>query len=165
MQNMNKPNALQRAFHRVLMLRPVTAILIKVLHHADKFLWKINGGRFSLTQALAGLPTFKITTIGAKSKLPRALPLVGLVDGDKIALIASNFGQARHPAWYHNLKANPQCQARVNGMDRTYLAREAEGQERKKYWELAVAYYAGYDVYRTRAGKRQIPIMVLEIKK
>src|SRR5512147_2223825 len=93
-----RPNLMQRALHRILMLRPVTAILIPTLHRADTLTWKWNRGRFSLTSALAGLPTCKVTTIGAKSKLPRMVPLVGLPDGEKIVLIASNFGQAHHPA-------------------------------------------------------------------
>jgi deazaflavin-dependent oxidoreductase (nitroreductase family) len=165
MQNTNKPNTFQRAFHRVLMLRPVTAILIKILHRTDTLLWKLNGGRFSLTSALAGLPTFKVTTIGAKSKLPRTLPLIGLADGEKIALIASNFGQAHNPAWYHNLKANPECQVQVNGIGKTYIARETEGQEHEQYWNTAVSYYAGYAAYKIRAGNRRIPVMVLDPKK
>lgn len=165
MQDTNKPNTLQRAFHRLFMLRPVTAVMIKILHHADKLLLKLNGGRFTFVSALAGLPTFKITTIGAKSNLPRTLPLAGFVDGEKIALIASNFGQARHPAWYHNLKANPECQVQVNGIDKTFIARETEGQERERYWNIAVSYYAGYAAYQTRAGSRKIPVMVLELKK
>lgn len=156
---------LQRALHRILMLRPTTAILIRILHRADMLLWKWNGGRFSLTSLVAGLPTFKVTTIGAKSKLPRPLPLVGLPAGDKIALIASNFGQAHHPAWYHNLKANPECLVEMNGIDQPYLAREAQGAERDRFWNMAVSYYAGYTIYEQTAGTRRIPVMVLERRK
>ncbi len=165
MQKSPKPNLFQRAFHRILMLRPVTPILVHILHRADTFIWKWNGGRFSLTSALAGLPTFKVTTIGAKSKLPRAIPLVGLPDGERIALIASNFGQPHHPAWYHNLKANPECRVKIDGLDRPHVAREANNDEREHYWNLAVSYYAGYNVYEKRASPRRIPVMVLEPQK
>jgi deazaflavin-dependent oxidoreductase (nitroreductase family) len=162
---LEKPNTFHRAFHRFLTLRPVTAILARALHHADALVWKLNGGSFSLTGTFAGLPTIKVTTIGAKSKTPRTLPLVGLVDGGKIALIASNFGQARNPAWYYNLKANPECQVQVNGSERTFIAREAEGAEREHYWSMAVSYYAGYAAYELRARPRRIPVMVLESPK
>lgn len=162
MMDRRKPNAIQRVLHRFLMLKPVTFILAPILHRLDTQLWKLNGGRFSLTSALAGLPTLQITTIGAKSKLPRTLPLVGLVDGDRIILIASNFGQGCHPAWYHNLKANPECRVQVNGIEKTYRARETEGQERERYWKMAVSIYAGYAAYKINAGERRIPVMALE---
>jgi deazaflavin-dependent oxidoreductase (nitroreductase family) len=165
MERTSKPNIFQRALHRFLMVRPMTAVLIHILHRADTLTWKWNGGAFSLTSALAGLPTFKVTTIGAKSKLPRSVPLVGLPDGEKIALVASNFGQSHHPAWYHNLKANPECQLEINGIDKLYLARQAEGAERHMYWNMAVSYYAGYAVYARSASPRRIPIMVLEPRK
>jgi deazaflavin-dependent oxidoreductase (nitroreductase family) len=160
-----KPNAIQRAFHCILMMRPVTLILIRILRRADMLIWKLNGGRFSLTSALAGLPTFKVTTIGVRSKQPRTVPLVGLVDGDRIALIASNFGQAHNPAWYYNLKANPQCKVRVDGIEKPFIARETEGREREYYLGMAVSYYAGYAAYQARAGSRRIPVLVLESPK
>jgi deazaflavin-dependent oxidoreductase (nitroreductase family) len=160
-----KPNLFHRAFHRILMLRPVTAILIRILHHADTLVWKLNGGRFSLTGLLAGLPTYRVTTIGTKSGSPRSIPLVALPAGGNIILIASNFGQTRHPAWYFNLKANPECWVKVNGVEQPYVAREAEDEERERYWDLAVSYYAGYAVYKETAGARRIPVMVLECRK
>jgi deazaflavin-dependent oxidoreductase (nitroreductase family) len=159
-----KPNSMQRAFHRILMMRPATFILARILHRVDLFVWKLNGGRYSLTSALAGLPTFMVTTTGAKSRLPRNIPLVGLSDGERIILIASNFGQAHHPSWYHNLKANPECEVRLNGTEKVFIARETEGAERDQFWHLAVSYYRGYEVYRKRAGRR-IPVMVLEPRK
>ncbi|MEW6400811.1 MAG: nitroreductase family deazaflavin-dependent oxidoreductase [Chloroflexota bacterium] len=157
-----RPNAFHRAIHRILMLRPVTAILIHILHRADTFLWKLNGGRFSVTGLFAGMPTYRITTIGAKSRLPRPLPLVALPDGEKFALIASNFGQAHNPSWYYNLKAHPECHVYLDGADQPYTARQVEGPEREHYWNLAVSYYAGYRVYEKTAGGRRIPVMVLE---
>jgi len=165
MQKSIKPNFLQRAFHRILMLRPATFVLIRILHRADSIVLKWTSGRFTLPGILAGLPTFRVTTIGAKSKLPRPLPLAGFPDGDKIALIASNFGQAHHPAWYHNLKANPECWVQIGGVDRPYIAHEAEGAERNHFWNMAVSYYVGYTVYEKTAGSRRIPVMVLEPKK
>ncbi len=43
-----------------------------------------------------------------------------------------------------------------------YTARETEGEEREKYWQLAVAYYQGYAQYEIRAAHRRIPVMILE---
>jgi deazaflavin-dependent oxidoreductase (nitroreductase family) len=143
------------------MLRPVSGLLAVVLHRADAFLLRQTNGRHSIT-AIAGLPIIRLSTLGARSGLPRTLPLVGLIDGERIALIASNFGRAHHPGWYYNLKANPICTVHFGGRKGEYSARQAEGAEREKYWKRAVSHYQGYELYRTRAARRVIPVMVLE---
>jgi deazaflavin-dependent oxidoreductase (nitroreductase family) len=155
--------AWQRALQRFLMTRPVTAFVAPILHHADAFLLRLSGGHLDITR-LSGLPVVELTAIGAKSGLLRTLPLAGHPDDDKYVLIASNFGRAHHPAWYHNLKANPECSVRKNGQAGTFIAREAEGEEREQYWQLAVSYYIGYEAYKQRAANRKIPVMVLEPK-
>jgi deazaflavin-dependent oxidoreductase (nitroreductase family) len=78
------------------------------LHHLDRPVLRLSRGRYSLTRLLAGLPVVTVTTIGAKSGQPRSLPLVALPDGEHVILIASNYGQKHHPAWYYNLRAHPE---------------------------------------------------------
>lgn len=158
-----EPNALQRLVHRFLMLAPVSAFLARILPLMDRLALRLSNGRWTFT-GLVGLPMIELTAVGAKSGQRRTLPLVGLQEGERIVLIGSNFGRAHHPAWYHNLKAHPECEAQVNGCRRRYVAREAQGEERERYWQLAVSYYAGYEKYRVRAGKRAIPVMLLEPK-
>ncbi|MDO9302466.1 MAG: nitroreductase family deazaflavin-dependent oxidoreductase [Anaerolineales bacterium] len=156
------PNMFQRSLLLFFMQKPVTAILVTILHRVDGFFWKISGGRFFFSSKLVGIPAFRITSIGAKSKQPRTLILYGFSENGNIALIASNFGQARNPSWYYNLKANPKCQVEWKGSSREYIARETQGEEREKYWNMAVSYYKGYELYRIRAAQRQIPVMILE---
>jgi len=90
------------------------------------------------------------------------MPLVSLFDGEKIALIGSNFGRQRNPGWYYNLKKHPQCTALVDGRVQNYLARETQNEEREKYWNMAVSVYKGCELYRIRAAHRHIPVMILE---
>jgi deazaflavin-dependent oxidoreductase (nitroreductase family) len=162
---MNKrPNAFQRFVHRFLMLGPVSAFMARVLHHLDTFVLCLTHGKYTVTQVV-GLPIIQLTTAGAKSGQTRTLPLVGLFDGEKIALIGTNFGQKHNPGWYYNLLANPECFVRFNDRSGTYIARETEGDEREKYWQMAVSYYKGYDVYKIRAAHRKIPVMVLVPRK
>ena len=142
------------------MLRTVSAFLAIMLHRADAFL--LTWGRYAFPE-LVGLPIIHLTMRGAKTGKLRLLPLVGIPDGADFALIATNFGQKHNPGWYYNLKAHPECHVQKNGKLEAYIAREANGQEYEKYWQLALSYYAGYDKYRERAGRR-IPIMVLEPK-
>jgi deazaflavin-dependent oxidoreductase (nitroreductase family) len=159
-----RPNAFQRFIHHFLMLRPISAFMAHVLHHVDAFVLRFTRGKYTITQVV-GLPIIQLTTTGAKTGQARTLSLVGLVDGERIALIGSNLGQKHNPGWYYNLMANPECLVRVNGHSDTYLARETEGDEREKYWQLAVSYYKGYEVYKIRTAHRRIPVMVLEPRK
>ena len=76
---------------------------------------------------MAGLPIVAVTTIGAKSGQPRSFPPVAIPDGGNVILIASNFGQHNHPAWYYNLRAHPEVQLTYEGKTVTYLARETDG--------------------------------------
>jgi len=159
---MNKrPSAFRRFIHRFLMLGPVSAFMARVLHHLDTFVLRLTRGKYTVTQVV-GLPIVQLTTTGAKSGKARTLPLVGLADGEKIVLIGSNLGQKHNPSWYYNLKAYPECEVRFGGCADQYIARETEGDEREKYWQMAVSYYKGYDAYKTRAAHRKIPVMVLE---
>ena len=160
-----KPNLFQRGLLHLFMQKSVTALITPLLHRVDGFFWKLSGGRFFFSSKLVGIPAFQITSIGAKSKQPRTLVLYGFSEDGKIALLASNFGQANNPSWYYNLKANPKCQVEWKGTSREYIAHEAEGEEREKFWNMAVSYYKGYELYAIRATHRRIPVMVLEPSK
>jgi deazaflavin-dependent oxidoreductase (nitroreductase family) len=138
--------------------------MARILHHADALMLHLSGGKLTFAQ-FSGLPIIELTATGAKSGKQRTLPLAGYPDGERIILIASNFGQKHYPAWYHNLKTNPECAVKKNGRTRVYIAREANEQEYEHYYQLAISYYVGYEAYRQRAKHRKIPVMVLEPKK
>jgi deazaflavin-dependent oxidoreductase (nitroreductase family) len=158
-----RPNTFQCLIHRFLMLRPVSAFLAVALQPVDRLLLRLTKNRHTVTE-IVGLPILELTTIGAKTGQPRQTLLVGLRDGERIAVIASNFGRAHNPGWYYNLKANPECKVMWNGRSGTYTAREAEGAEREKYWQLGLSYYAGYDKYKERTHRR-IPVMIVDPQK
>ena len=81
--------------------------------------------------------------------------------GSNYILIATNWGRPANPAWYHNIKANPEVSVDDRGERRNYLARETNGREKERYWRKAVEIYPGYDVYRQRL-RRAVPVIVLE---
>jgi deazaflavin-dependent oxidoreductase (nitroreductase family) len=158
-----KPNSIQRFLHRFFMLRPITDFFAPRVHKLDNFTLKLTQGKYTAVEIL-GWNVIQLTTIGAKSKEPRTVPLVGIFDGNRIALIASSFGRQHNPNWYYNLKANSQCDVLFKGRSAQYIARETEGSEREKYFQLAVDQYAGYQKYQERAAHRNIPVMLLEPK-
>lgn len=146
---------------RVAATRPVTWLYLNVFPSIDRLLLWLTQGRLSVT---IGQPVGLLTTIGAKSGQRRTTPLLYTVDGDTIILVASYGGQPRHPAWYYNLRANPEVAFLWNGRERTYLAREVAGDERALLWRKAAARYPGYNVYQRRAGQREIPVFLLTPK-
>jgi len=158
-----KPNGLQKLTHRFLMLKPVSKILSVILYRADNFVFWLTKGRSSVAR-IVGLPIIQLTTKGAKTGQLRTMPLATVPDGEQLVLIASYFGGERNPGWYYNLKAHPECVVILNGISRTYTAKEVFGEERELYFQKAVSYYAGYKLYRERAAHRHIPVMVLEPK-
>jgi deazaflavin-dependent oxidoreductase (nitroreductase family) len=157
----HRPNAVQRFLHFIPKSRPGAWFFARTLRHLDRPIQRLSGGRQSLTHLMSGLPVVTVTTIGAKSGQPRTLPLLAVPDGENIILIASNFGQERHPAWYYNLRAHPQVQLTYEGKTATYLARETDDAERERCWQRAVDLYSGYAVYKERARQRKIGVFLL----
>jgi deazaflavin-dependent oxidoreductase (nitroreductase family) len=122
---------------------------------------RLSNGRVSIPQVLAGLPTVRLTTTGAKTGKERTVPVLGLADGEKWVLFATNWGGDGHPAWYHNLRATPEVELTYRDDAGEYVAREATADERGPYWERASRMYVGFEAYRRRTDRR-IPVVVLE---
>jgi deazaflavin-dependent oxidoreductase (nitroreductase family) len=76
-------------------------------------------------------------------------------------VIASKGGIEKHPAWYHNLRANPETMVNWRGEKRRVRAHEAEGAERERLWAKMVEVYRPYASYQRRT-ERRIPVVVLE---
>jgi deazaflavin-dependent oxidoreductase (nitroreductase family) len=133
---------------------------VNVAMRVDRVVLPLTRGRLSTG---VGQQVLLLETIGAKSGEARKTPLLYLKDGNHLVLIGSRAGARRHPAWVHNLRANPRAKVLApGGRSGEYVAREAEGDERKRLWAEAVDYYDGYATYQERAGKRRIPVVVLE---
>lgn len=157
-----QPNAFLQTIHRFLAWKPVSAILSHILQPADEFLLFLTRGKHTFAELV--LPIIEVDTFGARTGQRRTHPLGGFSDGDKYILIGTNFGGKHHPAWVHNLRANPDCIVHAHGKTGAYVARETDGEERAKYWQLALSYYRGYADYEKRAAPRRIAVIVLEPK-
>ncbi|MDX1882307.1 nitroreductase/quinone reductase family protein [Mycolicibacterium sp. 120270] len=132
----------------------------KIAPRVDPPLLRLTGGRVS---SVYPVPVMLLTTTGAKTGLPRTLPLLYIVDGDHLILIASNYGKTSHPAWYRNLVANPRAEVLAGKHSGTYVASEiTDPAERDRAWDLALDMYAGYGDYEGRAGDRRIPLIRLD---
>ncbi|MET4612332.1 deazaflavin-dependent oxidoreductase (nitroreductase family) [Rhodococcus sp. PvR044] len=156
-------NPLYRAMRDLAGTKPMAWFFARTLHHVDGPVYRLTKGRNTLTTLLTGLPLVMLTTTGAKSGANRTVPLVGMPDGDRIVVIASNYGQHSNPAWYFNLRKHPEATVTVAGGEpRQVVAYEAEGEERERLWRMDLEVYPSRAAYKERATDRRIPVMVLE---
>ena len=71
----------------------------RTLHHLDRLVFRLTKERHTFANLISGLPVVMLTTTCAKSGKPRTLPVLGMPDGARTCIIASNWGQHRHPGW------------------------------------------------------------------
>jgi proline iminopeptidase len=108
-----------------------------------------------------GAPTLILTTRGRKSGQERLTPLIYGMHGDHPVVVASKGGTPDHPAWYLNLRENPEVQVQIWGDRFTARARDATPEERPELWKRMAGIWRDYDRYQQRTD-REIPVVVLE---
>ena len=112
---------------------------INVFPRVDPWLFRATGGRYPWV--LGGPATAPLVTTGAKSGQRREHQLTYFHDGPDPILTASNYGGDKHPQWYYNLKANPQCEFG----DEPFIATEVtDPDEYTRLYGLAEKVYAGW---------------------
>jgi deazaflavin-dependent oxidoreductase (nitroreductase family) len=102
-----------------------------------------------------------LTTTGAKSGETRENPVAYTRTGESYVIIASKGGAPTHPAWFHNLLANPEVKVEVLGETIRVRARVAEGEEHQRLYDAQAAVMPGFADYQ-RKTTRKIPVVVLE---
>jgi deazaflavin-dependent oxidoreductase (nitroreductase family) len=130
---------------------------VKIAWKVDPFLMRVSGGRLGLDLMI---PTALLETRGARSGAPRRNVVIYFHDGERVTIVASKLGLSTHPAWFHNLVADPEVTLGGLPMRATVVRNEAE---RRRLWALADNVFAPYAAYRREAAKanRTIPIVQL----
>jgi deazaflavin-dependent oxidoreductase (nitroreductase family) len=154
-------NVLQRLIRWSAGLAPMSWFYARTLHHIDRVVYRATNERATFTSLVTGLPVVQLTTTGARSGLQRTLPVLGVPEGDRLIVIASNFGQYNNPSWYHNLRAHPRARIEFEGDTREVEAQELSGEERERWYARGVDIYPGWTNYRRRAAHRVIPVLEL----
>lgn len=118
---------------------------------------KVTRGRFS---SAGPLPAALLETRGARTGRPRRTATLYFHDGERVTIIASKAGRPEHPAWYHNLRANPDVLYGGLPFRAELIEDEAES---KRLWELADRVFPPFARYREWAAQagRTIPIVQL----
>ena len=123
----------------------------------DEF--RANGG--VVGGYFAGATLLLLTTTGAKSGKQTVSPVICTVDGDRLLVYASAGGGPSHPAWYHNLVANPEVTVEFGTETFPARATLVTGAERDRLWDEQVARAPGFGDYQ-RGNRRVIPVVALE---
>ena len=107
-----------------------------------------------------GMPLLLLHHTGAKSGKSRVNPLAYQDDGGRYVIFASKGGAPEHPAWYHNLKANPNTTIEVGTEEIDVIASEASGEERERLFRTQAERIPQFAEYEQKT-ERMIPVMIL----
>ena len=161
-------------FEKVATQKPVVWLMSKTISYLDVPVFKLTNGRIHLG---SGYHFLLLTTTGARSGQRRSTPLFYVepnVDGAddvtaqangglQVAVIGSNFGLERHPAWSYNLHADPNCVVTIERRPRAAVARLADEAESREIWEVASRSYSGFAKYPDWMQDRTPPVFILTL--
>jgi deazaflavin-dependent oxidoreductase (nitroreductase family) len=125
-------------------------------------LYRLSRGKVG--GSMRGFKVLLLTTIGRKSGQTRTTPLGYFEQPAGYVIVGSNGGQATHPAWYHNLKSQPQVTVDVLGQVLRVTAEVLTGEARAQAWQQVITtapLYTGYEKQTTR----EIPLVLLRPSK
>ena len=145
---------------------PVTRKVMKHVGRAHVLVYRASKGRIGATFRVGSAlrkpaPVLLLDHVGQKSGRTYTSPLLYLLDGPNVVVVASTGGMAKDPQWYRNLMAHPDTEVQIRGVVRRVRARSASPEERAALWPRLVEMYADYDSYQSWTD-REIPVVICE---
>jgi deazaflavin-dependent oxidoreductase (nitroreductase family) len=145
---------------------PIVPKLLRLYSHAHVWVYRKTRGKLGNKWRVGaafprGVPVFLLTTIGRKSGEPKTTPLIYLQDGERVVIVGSQGGLAKHPQWFLNLTQNPEVKIQIGARVRKMRARVANSEEHAALWPRLVALYADFATYQAWTD-RAIPVVILE---
>jgi F420H(2)-dependent quinone reductase len=131
--------------------------IVLLLSWINVVVYRATGGR--LMARVDGRPVCLVTLRRRRSGTLATIPLMYTPYGADVLLVASLGGSDSHPAWYHNLKHEPQVEIQAGRVRRQMQAREATAEERCTLWPMVVANFPSYENYQRKTA-RILPIMI-----
>ncbi len=140
--------------------------MIRLMSRANVWVYRKTrgrvGGRWRVGSAFPrGVPVCLLTTRGRVSGRPRTTPLLYLLDGDNVVVVASQGGLPADPQWYRNIQADSEVVVQIRADVRRMHARTADDDERSRLWPRLVAHYRDFDTYQSWT-ERTIPVVICE---
>lgn len=136
-------------------------LTLKTMNRLHRALMKVSGGR--LGTRFGSAQSLELTTVGRRSGEQRSVMLTAPLQLDEtLVVVASRGGDDIHPAWFLNLRQNPDVLVAVGTAERRPMtARVASADERARLWPQIVDRAAQYGRYQSRTT-REIPVVLLE---
>lgn len=119
--------------------------------------FRANDGRMEM----GAVSLVLLTTTGARTGRALVKPLAAFEDGGRLYVIASYAGAPTHPAWYHNLVANPVVTVEHNGEKYEAVAKVVPDDERDRLYPKLVAQVGQFGEYQEKT-ERKIPMVELD---
>jgi deazaflavin-dependent oxidoreductase (nitroreductase family) len=133
--------------------------LLALITAVHRFLYRVSGG--AVGHRAPGFQFLLLGCRGRKSGREYVTPLLYVPDGGRYVVVGSNAGDAHDPAWWKNLRVNPDAWVQVGRERMPVRGRAASPAEWEALWPRVVAVYRSFERYRTHAG-RPIPLVLLE---
>ena len=135
--------------------------MLKIMNSAHRVLLKVSFGKVGWK--MGPMPVLELTTTGRKSGQPRAVMLTSpLQEGSTVVIVASRGGDDQNPAWFLNLRDDPNVEVSLKGAPKQPMtARVATSEERARMWPKIVADHKNYGGYQKRT-ERDLPLVLLE---
>jgi deazaflavin-dependent oxidoreductase (nitroreductase family) len=134
--------------------------LTKLFMALHVWIYRISRGK--VWGKMRGFNVILLTTIGRKSGKTRTTPLGRFDHESGYVIVASNSEQPNNPAWYYNLKSNPQVTVQVLGKVMPATAEVLSSDARLQAWRQVIAASPFYADYEKRSG-REIPLILLRL--
>jgi deazaflavin-dependent oxidoreductase (nitroreductase family) len=134
--------------------------VLKLMNRTHRILIAASGGRAG--RSFSGMPVLELTTTGRKSGQLRSTMLTSpYQEGDRTYIVASRGGDDHNPAWFLNLRDNPDVTVSIQGKPAQPMHAEVAGpDERIRVWPLIASKHDNYAGYQ-RKTQREIPLVVL----
>ncbi len=136
--------------------------LLKVFAAIYVGLYRLTGGKIG--GRMGRSKVLLLTTTGRKSGKARTVPLGSFDHDGGWIIVGSNNGQPSHPAWYRNLKSQPQASIQMLDAVIPVTAVELAGEARSQAWQEVISTAPSYAHYQTRTS-REIPLILLHPSK
>jgi len=144
---------------------PIVPKLIKTMARVQVRVFKATGGRVGSKWRIGAgfrrpVATLLLEHVGRTSGETYTTPLLYLVDGPDLVVVASQGGLPKNPQWLYNVKAHPETRVWLKREVRAVRARVADPDERAGLWPRLVELYADFATYQATTD-REIPVVVL----
>jgi len=155
-------NPAQLAMQRIGSTKPGSWLFQRTLYRIDRPLYQWSNGKVTLPGPLTGLPVVMLTTTGAKSGLPRTMPVAGIPFGDDLLILGTNYAQGNTPGWVFNLEKDPRATVAWRGRSAAAIATRLPDERMDEAWQAAGRVYVGFPKYRERIDDtREVRAFVL----